>query len=67
MAVKQISFWEGENARISFLVAQPMSKEGYYRYMEITYQPEGMDDAYPQMVEELSDASDLTLPELDPF
>lgn len=67
MAVKQISFWEGENARISFLVAQPMSKEGYYRYMEITYQPERMDEVYPQMVEELSDASDLALPELDPF
>lgn len=67
MAVKQIAFWEGENARISFLVAQPMSKEGCYRYMEITYQPEGMDEAYPQMVEELSDASDLTLPALDPF
>ena len=67
MAVKQIAFWEGSDARISFLVAQPMQREGYYRYMEITYLPEDMDDIYPELIEELSDASDLSLPELDPF
>ena len=67
MASKQISFWEGENARISFLVAQPMRQEGRYRYMEVTYLPEEMDDDYPTLIQEFSDASDLVLPELDPF
>ena len=67
MASKQISFWEGENARISFLVAQPLRREGYYRYMEVTYIPEEMDDVYGEMIAELRKACDLELPELPKF
>ena len=67
MASKQISFWEGENARISFLVAQPLRREGYYRYMEVTYIPEEMDDVYGEMIAELREACDLELPELPKF
>lgn len=67
MASKQISFWEGENARISFLVAQPLRREGYYRYMEVTYIPEEMDGVYGEMIAELREACDLELPELPKF
>ena len=44
-----------------------MRQEGRYRYMEVTYLPEEMDDDYPTLIQEFSDASDLVLPELDPF
>lgn len=67
IATKQISFWEGEEARLSFLVAQPMREEGRYRYMEVTYIPEDMDDDYSTLIQEFSHASDLFLPELEPF
>lgn len=67
VAVKQVAYWEGDHARIVFLVAQPMSDAGYYRYMEITYLPERMDSAYADLIEQFSAASDLTLPELEPF
>ena len=67
VATKQFSFWEGDEARISFLVAQPMRDEGRYRFMEVTYIPEEMDDDYPTLIQEFSHASDLYLPELEPF
>lgn len=67
IATKQFSFWEGDEARLSFLVAQPMRDEGRYRFMEVTYIPEEMDDDYPALIQEFSHASDLFLPELEPF
>ena len=35
--------------------------------MEVTYIPEEMDDDYPTLIQEFSHASDLYLPELEPF
>ena len=67
IATKQIAFWEGEESRLSFLVAQPMREEGRYRYMEVTYIPEDMDEDYSTLIQEFSHASDLFLPELEPF
>lgn len=67
VAIKQVGFLENGHPRISFLAAQPLMQEGYYRYMEVTYIPEEMDDAYAMTIKDFGEAADLVLPVLDPF
>lgn len=67
-AYKQFLFFEDNRTkpRISILYAD-VKQQGFYLCAQITYLPEQMDDAYPTLVEELSDVFGLSLPEIDPM
>ena len=64
IAYKQVAYFEenGEKERLAFLFAKS-DQTGYYHYTQITYLPEHMDEDYPELVMELSDALTLSLPQ----
>lgn len=61
IAYKQIAFYE-EEPRVAILYAD-YKQNNYYLYAQITYMPEQFDDQYPAMLDELSDAFALSLPQ----
>lgn len=67
IAVKQVTYYEENRskARLAILYAD-YKQEGYYLSARITYLPEQMDESYPELLAELSDAYALTLPEVEP-
>lgn len=67
-AYQQLVFFEDNRTkpRISILYAD-VKQQDFYLCAQITYLPEQMDDAYPALVEELSDVFGLSLPEIDPM
>ncbi len=68
IAVKQVAYLEedGTKVRIAILYAD-RKQEGFYLSAQITYMPEQLDDAYPELRLELSAAYALTLPEIEPM
>jgi hypothetical protein len=63
IAYKRVFYFEDDltKARIAILYAE-CKRPGYYLSSQITYLPEQMDERYPVLVEELSDAFALSLP-----
>lgn len=68
IAVKQVMYFENNRTivRIAVMYAD-YKQDGYYLNACIVYQPELMDEAYPELLAELSDAYGLTLPEIEPM
>lgn len=68
IAFKQVTYFEDNltKVRIAILYAD-YKQEGYYLSAVITYLPEQMDEEYPELLAELSDAYALNLPEIPPM
>ncbi len=66
ISYKQIAYYEEVNGetlpRVAILYAD-YKQPNYYLYAQITYMPEQFDDQYPAMLNELSDAFALSLPQ----
>ena len=68
IAVKQVMYFENDRTivRIAVLYAD-YKQDGHYLNACIVYQPELMDEEYPELLAELSDAYALNLPEIEPM
>ncbi|MCI8915883.1 MAG: hypothetical protein HFF26_04330 [Oscillospiraceae bacterium] len=68
VAVKQVSYFEEDRTKVRVVALYADYKQdGFYLSASITYQPELMDEDYPALLQELSDAYALTLPEIPPM
>lgn len=68
VAVKQIAYFEENRTKVRIAVLYADYKdEGFYLSACIVYQPELLDDEYPALLSELSDAYALNLPEIEPM
>lgn len=68
VAVKQIAYFEENRTKVRVAVLYADYKdEGYYLSAAIVYQPELLDEEYPALLSELSDAYALNLPEIEPM
>ena len=68
IAVRQVSYFEGDRTKVRVAVLYADYKQdGYYLSAAIVYQPELMDEDYPALLSELSDAYALNLPEIPPM
>lgn len=68
IAVKQVTYFEEDRTKVRIAVLYADYKQdGYYLSAAIVYQPELMDEDYPALLAELSDAYALSLPEIDPM
>ena len=65
IAIKQVSYFEEDRTKVRVAVLYADYKQdGYYLSAAIVYQPELMDEDYPALLAELSDAYALNLPEI---
>lgn len=68
IAVKQVSYFEEDRTKVRVAVLYADYKQdGCYLSAAIVYQPELMDEDYPALLSELSDAYALNLPEIPPM
>lgn len=68
IAVKQVAYFVDDQTRVRIAILYADYKqEGYYLSAAITYLPEQMDEVYPELLAELSDAYALNLPEIPPM
>ncbi len=68
IAVKQVTYYEENRTKVRVAVLYADYKQdGYYLSAAIVYQPELMDEAYWDLLAELSDAYALNLPEIEPM
>lgn len=68
IAVKQVAYFEEDRSKVRVAVLYADYKQdGYYLSAAIVYQPELMDEDYPALLAELSDAYALNLPEIPPM
>lgn len=68
IAVKQVTYFEEDRTKVRIAVLYAdYKRDGYYLSAAIVYQPELMDEDYPALLAELSDAYALSLPEIDPM
>ena len=68
MAVKQIAYFEEDRTKVRIAVLYADYKDdGFYLSSCIVYQPELLDDEYPALLAELSDAYALNLPDIPPM
>lgn len=68
IAVKQVAYFEEDRTKVRVAVLYADYKQdGYYLSAAIVYQPELIDEDYPALLAELSDAYALSLPEIDPM
>ena len=68
VAVKQIAYFEEDRTKVRVAVLYADYKDdGFYLSSCLVYQPELLDDEYPALLAELSDAYALNLPEIEPM
>ena len=68
IAVKQVTYFEDNMTKVRVVILYADYKQdGYYLSAAITYLPEQMDEEYPELLAELSDAYALNLPEIPPM
>ncbi len=68
VAVKQIAYFEENRTKVRIAVLYADYKDdGFYLSACIVYQPELLDEEYPALLSELSDAYALNLPEIEPM
>lgn len=68
IAVKRVAYFEEDQTRVRIaMLYADYKQDGYYLSAAIVYQPELMDDDYPELLAELSDAYALSLPEIPPM
>lgn len=68
IAVKQVVYFEEDQTKVRIvLLYADYKQDGWYLSAAIAYQPELMDEDYPALLAELSDAYALELPEIEPM
>ena len=66
IAIQRVAYMDGGKLRIAILYAD-YKQDGYYLSAQIDYLLDQQDEAYPDLLAELSDVFALNLPQFDPF